>query len=401
MSPRAEHPDNARSIARNLRNLPVVAPLRSKHIYNNMMYTVLTHLVEVKTQHTFSDTLKNSFFEPLRMTSSVLQPARARGEGMADRFAMGYHWDKDEKSLRPVPMVDMPEGQGAGSIISSVNDMILWVKALMNRKGPVTDRLYQELTRLRSIPDGRLKKSKPYRSPSFYAAGLEVYWYRGFTVIGHDGGIPGFGSRFFFLPEAKFGAVLMGNSGEAAQVIGTLVKWLIDSALGIPLPEIRTGKQHGTKPQAEVKDKLEIRMAASDLDDDDDSSSDEEQPSRPTSSRVAHTSLERYTGMYHNAGYHTLVVAIANNKLFIDATDRSYGYTLTFEQKRDETEFTAHLCDMMEGGDEEIDARYVFDGTDVAKLGLKLDWSSKGFIWFDRVEEEPWMATSTKLHGKW
>jgi CubicO group peptidase (beta-lactamase class C family) len=295
MSPRAEHPDSAKSVTRNLRNLPVVAPLRSKHIYNNMMYTVLTHLIEVKTQESFSVLLLKWFFKPLGMKSSVLQPACAREKDMADCLAMGYHWDKDKKLLRPVPIVDMPEGQGAGSIVSSVNDMILWVKGLMNREQPITERLYQELIRLRSIPDGRLKKTKPFKSPSFYAAGLQVYWYRGYMVVGHDGGIPGFGSKFFFLPDVKFGAVLIGNSGQAHQVIGTLVKKLIDGAIGIPSPAMRSGKQRITKQQFQQQDNAAATTQASDLDEDD-SSTDWEQPGEDKSREVQYTSLTKYTG---------------------------------------------------------------------------------------------------------
>lgn len=35
--------------------------------------------------------------------------------------------------------------------------------------------------------ESQLKKLKPYTSPAVYAAGLELHYYRGYLVIGHDG----------------------------------------------------------------------------------------------------------------------------------------------------------------------------------------------------------------------
>ena len=100
MGVRAAHPDNARSITRNLRNLPVAAPLRARYLYCNMMYTVATHLIEVKTHQPFSDFLHQRFFAPLGMQSTSLQPASARATGREQRIATGYIWDKESSTYR-------------------------------------------------------------------------------------------------------------------------------------------------------------------------------------------------------------------------------------------------------------------------------------------------------------
>ena len=42
----AKTPDTPQSVTRNLRNLRICAPIRTKYMYNNMMYTVATYLVE-------------------------------------------------------------------------------------------------------------------------------------------------------------------------------------------------------------------------------------------------------------------------------------------------------------------------------------------------------------------
>jgi hypothetical protein len=43
---------------------------------------------------------------------------------------------------------------------------------------------------------------------------------------------------------------------------------------------------------------------------------------------------------------------------------------------------------MLEGGDESIDAQFVFDDAKLVRMGLNLDWPPKDFIWFDRVGKE-------------
>lgn len=58
----SERPDTPRSITRNLRNLEVTAPVRSKFMYSNMMYTVVTFLIEQITGLTFREYLKKYFF---------------------------------------------------------------------------------------------------------------------------------------------------------------------------------------------------------------------------------------------------------------------------------------------------------------------------------------------------
>ena len=343
-----------------------------------MMYTVLTHLLEVKTHQSFSDLLQKRFFDPLNMSSSSLQPASARQKGLGDRLAMGYAWEKPSKIFHGFEMADCPEAQGAGSIITSANDLVLWVKALINREGPISEELYQGLVRLCSFPDPRMGRLKRCKSPTFYAAGLEVCFYRGHVVVGHDREVPGFASRFFFLPDLEFGAVLMGNSSEAGLVVSTLANKLIDKVTGVPEGEVGQKKDKGltemnvkTESKAQNKEKGPKAKPES------------KKPRDPPEPQE--TPLEAYTGDYWNPGYHTFTVEVKDGKLFIDATDRSMGWTLTFEHVSNQTEYIAHLSDMYEGGDEALEAKFEFDGEKATKMALQLEWGSKEMMWFERV----------------
>ncbi|KAK7059849.1 beta-lactamase/transpeptidase-like protein [Favolaschia claudopus] len=386
VGPRAEHPDTPRSVTRNLRNLPLVAPLRTKYIYNNMMFTAAVHLIQVTTQQSFADFLQERFFRPLGMDSTSLQPFRARARGFGERIAMGYTWKKDTKTYNAFTNPDAPEADGAGCIVSSVDDLIKWVQALMNHQDPITDSVYRGLVRMRTIIHPNGGRNRPYASPIVYAAGVEIYYYRGYQVVKHGGSNPGFQSRFFFLPELNFGAAMFGNSNGAYDVAAILSRELIDEALGIPQDERKY------KREKQPKKGREPNIADADASDSDSDTEDEgDDPPEPRLKDLERQPLATpqtaYTGTYENRGYHTMTVEIKNDKLFIDTSTRSFGFTVTFEHISGQTKFAAHVSFCLEPGDWQMEAEFAFEGDRVVRMGLNLESDMKELVWFDRVSE--------------
>ena len=396
LGPQAAQPDDARSVTRNLRNLPVAAPIRSKYLYCNMMYTVASHLVAVKSQQRFSEFLQQHIFHPLGMESTSLQPSSARAAGHGDRMATGHSWDKNSSAYREFPSPDCPEGQGAGSIVASANDFVKFVKALMNHEEPINERVYHGLVRMRSFPNPSARRLKPHTSPVVYAAGLEVYYYRGYMVVGHDGSIAGFSSRFLFLPGIKFGAVILANSSSALPLITILMREMIDKVLKIPdsEPANRGNKTKpapgpvGTdmavrskKPPKEIgnKEENEKKQAPKPR--------KKKQPTAESDNRLRQeTPLSAYVGTYWHPGYRNLTVQIREERLFIDATDRSMGFNIVFEHVEAQTRYTAHLIDVYDEEDEPLAAEFVFNGDKAVKMGLHIEPVLKDMIWFERVE---------------
>ncbi|EEP80003.1 predicted protein [Uncinocarpus reesii 1704] len=389
--PRAQQPDDARSVTRNLRNLPVAAPLRTKFQYCNMMYTVATYLIEAKTGQSFSNFLQARFFEPLDMQSTSLQPQSARVKGFGDRIATGYAWNKKKKAYSGFQAPDCPEAQGAGSIITSVNDFIRFLKALINQEGPISKRLYQGLVRMRTFENPNLQWLKPGSSPNMYAAGIEAHFYRGYLVLGHDGCVPGFGSHFFFLPDFKFGCFVAGNA-ESGATIGTILrKQLIDAVIGVPkLEHWHRNKKNATQPQSKgdlfVSQRLKPSVKRG-LAPQNKAKNGQRHSMDSIEPQPQEKPLSTYLGTYWHPGYHTLVLQIENDKLFIDATDRSMGFSLTFDHVHGQTKYTAHMSDFLEGGDVPLDAEFIFEGEKVVKMGLSLDQQLKEMIWFERLEQ--------------
>ncbi|KAK5631412.1 hypothetical protein RRF57_007126 [Xylaria bambusicola] len=368
---KAAKPDDVRSVTRNLRNLEVTAPLRSKHMYCNIMYAVATYLIEQKSGLAFADFLHEHFFKPLEMHSSHLQPTRAKSFGVGDRIATGYHWDEKSERYVGFEVWDSPEDQGAGSIITSANDYLKWVKALMNQEHPIDEEVYKGLIRMRSFPEPDPEGQMPLTSPEVYAAGLEVFYYRGHMVVGHDGGIPGFGSKHFFVPSLKFGGVILGNANNTGEIATALAYELIDEVLCVPGPERldwdKVLQERIAKYENDPKEE-ELRRVLRE---------DAEAQKMP---------LSLYTGTYWNLGYKGITVDVKDEKLFIDASDRSIGFFIVLDHVRKQTEYLGHVSNCLSGEEYDlIPARFLFHNDKPVKFGLELEKEAE-MIWFNRVE---------------
>ncbi|KAK5999214.1 hypothetical protein PT974_01605 [Cladobotryum mycophilum] len=384
----ATQPDDARSVTRNLRNLPVAAPNRDKFIYCNMMYTVATYLVERISGLPFPSFLDQYLLQPLSMDSTTLQPHRARAKGMGNRIATGYAWDKDAGDYRAIQCYDRPEAQGAGCIISSVNDYIKWPKAMMNREGPITGDVYNGLMKKRISQDPPEDEHQDPHSPhAFYAAGWQLRHYCGYLVAWHEGSDEGFRSNHFFLPELKFGGVIFSNSDGASEAVEILTEDLIDGVMQNPIFKSLLGMN--MEPHT---------GSVSDDDDDDDDDSDDgddeeleelRQELCPgiEGSQPQEMFLNLYTGRYWNPGYRGIEVEDKQGKLFVDATDRGMGFTLTFEHVGEQTKYIAYMRPKFEAGNIPIKAEFELQNEKAVKLGLQLEEELDEYIWFDRVHE--------------
>lgn len=173
---RARKLDTVKSVTRNLRNLPLTEPIRTKFQYCNLMYSVATHLIDTVTGQTFEAFLREKFFRPLGMESTNLQPTAAIAAGLGERIATPYRWVEESQSFREVPLQYMPQSQGAGQIITSAADWAKYLKAVMFKEGPFSQAVYTGVTKPRICinPDEEEGEEMPFTSMEFYAAGWEV-----------------------------------------------------------------------------------------------------------------------------------------------------------------------------------------------------------------------------------
>lgn len=378
------HSDTPRSVTRNLRNLAITKPIRTDEQYCNMMYTVATHLIEELTGQSFTTFLKDHFWKPLGMESTFLQRDSVSDAGFQDRLFTPYRWDKDEQRYYAAEIQQIPEAQGAGSVFTCASDYILWIKALINQEGPVTKGVYSGMTKPRIISnpnDSGNDDLDPFTSPFMYAAGLEVYYYRGHKVVAHSGGDPGIGAYIFFVPGKMFGGVFFGNSHLAGDVGVVLARELVDAVLAVPENERPNWNERAHKEDDEYRDRKDDQM--------------KKMLGIPTEGDMPalepqERSLEQYTGTYSNAGYHEVVLEIKDGRLYIDASDRTMGRYIDLEHYQDQDKYIAHATDYYDGTKSKIAVKFDFenDKEHAVRVGIDFEEDVGDFIWFNRLSVE-------------
>ncbi|KAJ5289033.1 Peptidase S12 Pab87-related C-terminal [Penicillium angulare] len=221
---------------RSLRHMPITAPPRTKFQYSSHMYVAVTHALQERTGETLGSFMKRRVWDPLGMNKTYFSVSEAEADSTnREKIVKGYIC---------VPGQDLPSGSGqyflasppnfeamtgAGAMVSNVLDYSHWIRELIERNGPLRD--HDSLTKPRIIHfnSGDTSLPGPYHG---YALGWVVENYRGETVYTHSGGMPGFASLVFFVPERHFGFVMMGNSGTAAHASMTLAIHLLDRLQG-------------------------------------------------------------------------------------------------------------------------------------------------------------------------
>ncbi|EFE37775.1 hypothetical protein TRV_07574 [Trichophyton verrucosum HKI 0517] len=386
--PSAEQPDDPRSITRNLRNLPTIGANRSGFVYSNTMYTVASYLVEHVTGDSFADFLEKRIFLPLKMESTSVQPWRALAKTKGQNISVGYLWDKNAKTFKSSPFLDRPESQGAGQLITTASDHAKWITAMINREGPITEDVYNLLTKKRVLEDA--SKDQYSENPSFYGLGWQIQDYSGYTIVSHEGGEAGSSCDNFFVPGLKFGAFIFCNADHAHNVISLVKYRLLDQAI--------LERQGGLacingKLQPSFEPDWGLDFDTDDPDDlyDDDIQTEEEliQELCPDinglRSQPQEIPLDSYTGLYWNQGYRGIKVENRGDQLFIDCTDRTTPFTLAFKHIREQVKYIVYVTEVHGNDIFPIKAEFVLDNNNRAtKLGLQLEQTMNGYIWFIR-----------------
>lgn len=125
---------------RSMRHLPASTELRTKWQYCNMMYRAVSHAVQTVTGKALGNVFKDWLWEPLGMNETYfgLQDAFSSQNGNAKcKLARSYDFNNETGTFEELSWDTLPEADGAGGVISNVEDYAKWVRALMYENGPV------------------------------------------------------------------------------------------------------------------------------------------------------------------------------------------------------------------------------------------------------------------------
>ncbi|TRM62338.1 beta-lactamase/transpeptidase-like protein [Schizophyllum amplum] len=244
--------DSVLDVISRLRYIRPSAPFRTAYQYSNNAYTTLSYLPSllIDSHPSFTEYVRENVLAPLGMTATTYYSVVAEASGhLADGFSREGVNETDDLFGMGTPRVFSPywspagdDGNvvsGLGGVISSANDIALWLQALLlEGKNPSTNATVIPAEVIKKVSTGVTVKAPkaayPELSPIVYGGGQSRGTYRGHEYIEHDGAVPGFQTSITRLPWDNIGVAVLTNDDYYGFDIHELVKYyLIDEALGL------------------------------------------------------------------------------------------------------------------------------------------------------------------------
>lgn len=168
-----------------------------KNTYSNSGFNLLAYIIETQSGKKYLDYMREKIFLPLGMTKTGDRDPQF----VIPLRAAGYEWRQNHHSGRDGSLTDL---MGAGSIVSTINDMTKWEAALRGDKF-LTNESKKEIWKQYTFNNGKL-------SP--YGLGWRISDLRGHKLIGHTGQTAGFGAAIFRYVENDVTVIVLTNLGE-------------------------------------------------------------------------------------------------------------------------------------------------------------------------------------------
>ncbi|XWX00780.1 hypothetical protein V2A60_008801 [Cordyceps javanica] len=278
-----------RDVVRNLRNLAFTAEPRTAYQYNNLIYMALSHVIETLAKKPLKMTFKELIWGPLNMTSTFLDVAEAKAS--PNQLATGYYWDNATQKHGAITR-DYHQEAGASGIITSVVDHAKWVRSLLYSTGPLSQDTHDDIRRPRIIDDIYPAENMGF---GMYTLGWQRTTFHNETLIRHVGESLSFGSLVWWMPDRKFGIVVMSNVYKQGNFLNeVLARHLVENALSIP----NANRFDMATVRRENLDEMDRETAGA---------VDKLFPNKPDRSIPPSASIKDLAGEYHNAGYGRLV----------------------------------------------------------------------------------------------
>jgi len=202
---------NRREIIERFQEYPMSYDFRTKYGYQNIMFIVAGVIVEEVSGMSWEDFIEKRFFEPLEMHNS-----NATFEGFkAEKNIALPHVKGKMEAIR-----NYDNSGGAAAISSNVKDLSHWIQMWINQG------VYQADTLLKASTCRKLMQMHtPIPPSSFdrrhdidfkgYGLGWFLMSYGEYKVAHHGGGLPGYISKIFILPNQNMGGIILTN-GESS-----------------------------------------------------------------------------------------------------------------------------------------------------------------------------------------
>ncbi|HJY28671.1 MAG TPA: serine hydrolase [Pyrinomonadaceae bacterium] len=223
-----------------LRYLEPTAPLRTKFLYNNLMFTAAGQVIEELSGQTWEQFVQKRIFAPLNMSRSTLT-IEDNIKGPEPAVPFSERRDSTELYRQPYYTAEVAIAP-AGAINSNVQDLSRWVIALLN-KGKVDGKqvipeavLRETMAPSLSLPNSALEsRGWGENLNSYYGMGRTISSYRGHLLAVHGGDLPGFHSQISIMPNDNIGVIVLVIGDHVAPMYNGLTYNIYERLLGLSL----------------------------------------------------------------------------------------------------------------------------------------------------------------------
>lgn len=210
-----------------------VFDFRSGYGYFNTGYTIAAEVIKNITGKSWGEFVQEKILNPLEMKRTLTSVTQLNNsQNIASPHTSDY-----EYNMVPIKWRNVDNLAAAAGLISSANDMAKWVAMQINMGTLNNNKIFSKKLILSThipyniIPSpshgtGRLTN----RHFNTYGLGWGIADYKGELMIEHSGGYDGMLSRTAFLPDKKFGLVILTNNDQN-EIITSLMYQLFDYAL--------------------------------------------------------------------------------------------------------------------------------------------------------------------------
>lgn len=292
------------SLLKRLRYLEPMTRIRQKYLYNNLMYLLAGIGLERMSEKKWEDLIAEKILDPLEMKNTNFTISEMQ---LSNDYSVGYV--EKHNRLQKMPFRDISLVGPAGSMNSNIEDLVCWVKMLLNHgeyngKRLIQQATLQEMLVPQVITTGTSEAQDTHFSA--YGIGWGITSYRGRYFISHDGINDGFTSVVGFLPNENVGIVILSNKNLTA-LPRYISLQMIDRILGLPFIDwIQQGLDGVQKSKASAQE----RQGKND-------------PTRKIGAQPTH-SLEDYVGEYEHPAYGSLMIDLIDGKLRVLYNDIPY-----------------------------------------------------------------------------
>lgn len=170
--------------------------------YSNLGYGLLGHSLARRAGRDYETLVAQRILDPLDMsdTAVTLTPS------LRERLAAGH-----DDSLDPVANWDFAALSGAGSLRSTVNDMLRFLEANLDlESSPLREAMQAAHTRRADMPEPDMG----------IGLGWIVHDSEDGRILWHNGGTGGYSSFIGFDPESQVGVVVLSNAAALVDYLG-------------------------------------------------------------------------------------------------------------------------------------------------------------------------------------